>query len=301
MEKKKSQIGIFLAINFLIFWGALSYLVYSNDSIVATSTEFLMTMAFLPGLSVLILRLFQRKDIALSDMGTAPNFRKGWPYFIVGYIFPTVFTVIATGLFFLVFPNNFDPSSSLLIKTLTDAGESEKVARDFLTSQLLLQIFAGPFLNIIPSFTEELGFRGFLLSWFKQILPEKRWLAILFSSGIWTLWYAPLFFFGYRYGNDYAGFPVYGLIVGVVFYFCFGVLLCSLRDLSGSIYPGMLVRNGVAAMAATGIYFSKGSTSLLVGPSTYGLFGTIIMIVAASAAFWLVVRKIKKLQNNSAQ
>jgi membrane protease YdiL (CAAX protease family) len=294
MEKKKSQIGIFLAINFLIIWGALFYLYFSQGATAGVSTEFITTMALLPGLSVLLLHLFQRKETPLSDMGFTPKFKKVWPYYIVGYLFPTVFTVIAVGLFFLILPEYFDPSASLVVETLTDMGKSEEVARDFLTTQLLLGVFAGPFVNIITSFTEELGFRGFLFSWFKQILPQKKWLAIVISSGIWTLWYLPLFFLGYHYGNDYAGFPVYGVLVGVAFQFFFGILLCAITELSGSIYAGMMLHSGVSAMAAEGLYFTKGSPSLLIGPSTYGLFGMITMMIAGSGALLLVVKKNQK-------
>ena len=50
------------------------------------------------------------------------NFKKGWPYWLIGWFGPGLLTLLGAALFFLIFPSSFDPQLTLLANQLKSAG-----------------------------------------------------------------------------------------------------------------------------------------------------------------------------------
>lgn len=82
-------------------------------------------------------------------------------------------------------------------------------------------------LVIIAPIAEEVLFRGYLYGYMKRYLPV--WVAVILSSLV----------FGFMHGSWNVGINTFVL----------GIVLCVLREVSGSIYPSILLhmlKNGVA-------------------------------------------------------
>ena len=294
MRETKKRIWLFLGMGFGITWVGLiiAYLcgVRYGDFL---SNTLLTTMLFLPSLVVLLSHLITGEEFDPAGLGILPHIKGNIPRYLLAYFFPAVFTAVSALLFFASHPVNLDPMGETMMKALTESGQDEAYASEFLYTQVLLSALAGPLLGIVTAFTEELGFRGYLLSKLKTLFGQGRRAAVI-GSLLWSVWYLPLYFGGYHYGTDYAGFPFYGLLLGFAFNFCFSMCLTSLRWKTGSVFPCALARSGVDAMAAVPLYFTKGSTSLLIGPSTFGLLGCLVMLAAAVVSFLWMGRQEKQ-------
>ena len=74
---------------------------------------------------------------------------------------------------------------------------------------LAVSLVIAPFINVIPAFGEELGWRGMLYPTLAERMSER--MAALATGVIWGLWHAPAIAMGHNYGMGYAGFPVVGI------------------------------------------------------------------------------------------
>lgn len=279
----KRKLGLFLALVFGVAWLAMAtgwiaglrYGDYGFDLI-------LTGMMFLPAVAALISRKAMGERISVAELGIRPNLKGNIRRYLFAYAFPTLFTVLTAVLFFCVFPGKYDAWGKTFIGILVDAGVTEEVASGMMYYQVLLAVLAGPLVNIVTAFTEMLGFQGYLLPKLARFFRRYAGLkASLVCGGLWSLWYLPLYADGYLYGKGYPGFPVLGMLLGFVFYGLLGTVLSYFTLKTGSMMPAALARGGVSAMAATALFFSTGETSLLVGPSVYGAFGCLALLVFA--------------------
>ena len=181
--------------------------------------------------------------IPLTDLGVSIKFNK---WFIVAWLLPVVliFAVLSLSL---ILPNiNYSPT----MEGLTNYG----VSSDMITKQaeqysnfgfppllflLFLALIAGPTINTLFAFGEELGWRGFLQ---KELSHLGFWKSSFLIGLIWGIWHAPLILQGYNYPQH----PIFGVVMMIIFTFLFSPLLsyiCLLytspspRDLSTSRMP----------------------------------------------------------------
>ena len=280
-EKKKT--GIFLAIVFLGAWGAyaaawISGMHYGDSGFRAVLT----VAAFLPALAMVVCRKVGDEGYDLDDAYIAPHFRGNVRRYLFAYFFPVFLVSLTCLLFFAAFPENCDLTAAPFLEGMEEMGMDHDRAVGALYSQILMTVLAGPLVNLLTTFAEELGFRGYLLpklrGFFKKYAGFK---SALVCGGLWALWYLPLYWDGYLYGTGYPGYPLLGFAAGFLFYGPLGVLVSYFTLKTGSVIPGALLRSGISAMAVTGVYFTTGESYLVVGPSVYGLFGCLALLLFA--------------------
>ena len=59
-----------------------------------------------PALANLFTRLLTREG--WKELGLRPHFRKGWPFWLMGWVLPALMTIAGAAVFFLLFPRYFD-------------------------------------------------------------------------------------------------------------------------------------------------------------------------------------------------
>ncbi|MFV9506567.1 MAG: CPBP family intramembrane glutamic endopeptidase [Oscillochloridaceae bacterium umkhey_bin13] len=141
-----------------------------------------------------------------------------------------------------------------------------------LLAQLALLPLA-PFINALPSFGEEWGWRGYLLP---QLLPLGQWPALIISGVIWGLWHAPLILLGYNYPNQ----PATGWLWMVGMCVVWGILFGWMRLATGSVWPAVLAHGALNGSAGIiGGLAAEGATinTALVGVT--GLTGWILPLL----------------------
>jgi membrane protease YdiL (CAAX protease family) len=218
------------------------------------------------------------------DTGLRPHFRRGWPYWLMGWFLPTVMTVAGAALFFLLFPATFDPALSQVRRLM---GNSPMLAA--LTPWTIVLIVTvqatllAPVVNVLATFGEEFGWRAYLLP---KLLPLGWRKASLLIGLIWGVWHWPVIFMGYEYGFTYPGYPWAGPLLFIWVTFCFGVFLGWLALKGGSVWPAAIGHAAINGIAGLSILFVAGAPNPLLGPSPVGAIGLMGYTVVGLALFF---------------
>lgn len=292
-QKLLRELGLFLAITFGIAWVGYCTAWACGQRYGDGNFDIVLALGSLAPLAAMYFcRKREGQGFDPEAWGLAPHFKGNLLTYGFGYVFPTALALVAGLLFFAINPQQYDPQGETFIAGLVEGGMSQEQASNMFSSLLGMGVLAGPFANILLSAAELLGFQGYLLPKAQDLFGKNAPMkAALACSGVWALWYAPLFFDGYFYGRAYGGFPALGLLTGLLFYFLLGLSLSYMTLRTGSILPAALSRSGVTAMAAAGIYFTKGEVGLLNGPGLYGVFGCLGLLLFG-ALFLLRIRRM---------
>ena len=98
-----------------------------------------------------------------------------------------------------------------------------------LNAIIALQVALGSAINaVILTFTEELGWRGYLHFLWR---PSGFWRASLATGAIWGLWHAPAIYF---FGLNYPDHRLIGIPIFVVFCTLLAPIMSLIRDRGGS-------------------------------------------------------------------
>ncbi|MCL5025308.1 MAG: CPBP family intramembrane metalloprotease [Chloroflexi bacterium] len=137
---------------------------------------------------------------------------------------------------------------------------------------LLQGLVAGPTINAIAAFGEELGWRGFLL---RQLLPLGFWRSAAITGVIWGLWHAPLVWNGYNYPQHPGAIAVAMMTVWTML---LSPVFAWVRLRSGSVIAAAILHGTLNATAGLAIMTLVGGDDLITGLT--GLAGFIVLAVA---------------------
>ena len=161
------------------------------------------------------------------------------------------------------------------------AGEIPVSAEMIIAIQVLLALTLAPFINVLFTLGEELGWRGFLLP---HLMPLGQWKAILISGIIWGVWHAPTI----AQGLNYPGYPILGIFMMIIFCVLLGTILAWLYLNTKSPWVAALAHGSVNAVAGLPILFMKPGFNMAFG-GTIATFPA--WIVMTFFIVWLVWSK----------
>ena len=133
-EKKVDtrRVLIYLAFAFGIAWlaGLVVYLTggMANSQELFPGTgitvvALLLPVAYMgaPAIAHVLTRLVTKEG--WKNVGLRPNFRKGWPYWLMAWFGPAVLTIVGMIVYFLIFPQHYDPELGV-VKALLAQSEA---------------------------------------------------------------------------------------------------------------------------------------------------------------------------------
>ena len=212
-----------------------------------------------------------------------PNLRGNIKTYLLAWFGPSILTILGALLYFLIFPDQFDPDCGYMQATLDSMGATAEDIPIPLNLLMVVQgiqgIFLGPIMNFATCFGEEWGWRGYLLPKLSKRLPLLP--TLLISGIIWGLWHAPLTIVGHNYGLGYPGFPFTGIGMMCLFCITLGVFMSYVTLKTGSCIPAILSHGAVNGFAALGIYFTHNGGNAFIGPAPMGIIGMIPFMILA--------------------
>jgi len=199
-----------------------------------------------PGIAAIITTLFVSKlpfsSLRLNTLGPKR-------YYLWAWFLPIVLTLLS-GLFTVLFGIAKLDLNFTMIRTAMESAASggEVPVGIVVLSQTLLAITLAPFINMLFTMGEELGWRGFLLP---RLLPLGQWKAVLWSGLIWGVWHAPVIV----QGHNYPGYPILGIFMMIVFCFLLGAIIAWLYINTKSPWVAALAHGSVNAIAGVPVLF----------------------------------------------
>ncbi len=276
-------VALFLALTFGISWAAWL-------GLGALGVNFTVRTAigmFGPAMAAALLRGPLRHegfaDAGLRLVGRGQP-RGGWLY-LAAYLIPPVLIAAGVGLSLLLSYQHWtDPAAALqpiIVRQLAAAHRQvppgltlPQLARITLITQLFEAFTIGLAINMIFTFGEEFGWRGYLLP---RLAPLGGVWAAILSGIVWGVWHAPLIIVS---GYNFRGHPWLGVGGMVLFCVPLGIVFAWLRFRSGSVWPSTLAHAAVNAQAGIALLVLAQSGDSLLRPPV-GLIGVAPIALAA--------------------
>ncbi len=239
-----------------------------------------------PAIAHVLTRLVTKEG--WKDVWLRPNFRQGWKYWLMAWFGPAVLTAVGIVVFFLVFPQYYDPELGV-VKALLAQSEAMTGMASPITPWMLVLIqtiqaaLIAPIINSLFTFGEEFGWRAYLQPKLMPLGPRK---AMLLMGVIWGAWHWPLTAQGHNYGLEYPGFPWLGMLTMVWFTFVLGVFLGWLTFRAKSVWPAVIGHAAINGIAGLGVMLAQGEPSPLLGPSAAGWGGGIGLALVGLLLFF---------------
>jgi membrane protease YdiL (CAAX protease family) len=280
------NIGLYIILAFGISW--LIWLVLRSLGV-----PFAIRAAvgmFGPALAAGLVRLIRHEGF--NDAGlrlvTCGN-RRGWWMYLAAYlvipvlILAGILVALLSGYQHWALNAHLQALAQTIVASLRAQGQQlpsgmapEQLALISIISQMALAFtLALPF-NMIFTFGEEFGWRGYLLP---KLAPLGGIGAAIITGVVWGLWHAPLILLD---SYNYPGHPWLGVLMMIVLTVSLSCIFAWLRFRSGSVWPSTLAHATLNAQAGFGTLVLSQGDSLLAAP--IGLLGLIPMI---ALALWL--------------
>jgi uncharacterized protein len=245
---------------------------------------------FGPAIAATLVRLFRHEGFADAGLRLAAHGRNGIVrIYIAAYVLPPILIAAGIGLALLTgvqhwaFSDNLHTSALALTAQLQNMGQSlpsgftaDQLALISFLAQTVLAFTLAILINMIFTFGEEFGWRGYLLP---RLSPLGGIQAAIITGVVWGLCHAPLIILN---GYNYPGHPWSGVVMMVVFTVALSMIFAWLRFRSGSVWPSTLAHAAFNAQAGFAIVFLSQADSLLRAP-----IGVIGLIPTIAFAIWL--------------
>ena len=280
--RANKSIWLFILISFLPVWATCFYMLFVRQPVSTVMTVIFAAFMLMPALASIFTRLLRREGF--GKMFLRPRFRGHWGKYVGAVLVPPLLSVLGAAVYFLLFPNLFDPSFQALANLVPTIPQN--MLPLIVAAQFVQAVLLAPFLNLIPCLGEELGWRGYLLP--KLLERHSPRAATLLSGLIWGLWHAPMIALGHNYGLDYAGYPWLGILMMILFCVAFGTFLSRLTIKTQSAIPAALAHASINGVAGIALLLSAEGYNALLGPTPVGLIGGIPTILLG---LWLLMRR----------
>ncbi len=265
-NEKNRPLFVFLVVLFGLSFGLAFLCKYFGIKLISLAPVYM----FMPFVATLLTMYIYK--ISFRSLGVSLKLNK---WYLVAWLLPGFLALVSLGV-------------SLLLPGTSYSASLEGLSRYHISSHvntplppllyfLILALIAGPTINAIFAFGEEIGWRGFL---YQETRYLGFWKYSFLVGIIWGIWHAPLIIQGYNYPQH----PIVGVFFMVIFCIAISPIFSYIRMKSKSVIAAAIMHGSLNAFAGIPIAFAKGS-DLIVG--LQGLSGFIVLIVID---FWLLVK-----------
>lgn len=277
------RIGLFLLIAYAMALISTLAILLTGGLQSSPLTMYLLPTTYMwaPAMANLITRLATGEGF--NHTWLFPHLKSEWKFWLLAWFAPGVLIMVGGGLYYLIFPQSFDPSIPFLKQAMQASGQTLPFSPwQLALMELGIGLLIAPLVNSLFTFGEEFGWRAYLL---QKLLPLGYRKALVILGIIWGCWHWPIIAIGYNYGSDYAGAPYLGMLIFVWVCFCLGTFLSWAVLKAGSVWPAVIGHAAINGMASGALLFLNGKPNILLGPGMQGLIGIMGFAVLALVLF----------------
>jgi membrane protease YdiL (CAAX protease family) len=232
--------------------------------------------AFAPAVAALIVRQWITRE-GFADSGLRPNLRKGWSYYLAGWLLPLPVLAVIVGLAWAL---SLARPDFTLLSGIGSLGLDlpPSAAPSLLGLALPFLLLVNALLAFPLLWGEEFGWRGYLQV---RLFPERPLLAAVSTGIIWSLWHLPLNLRGY----NFPGYPLLGMLVFTVSAVLLSIIFGWLRLASDSVWAPTLAHAATNAVGASTILLWFGGAK----PLWVGYLGILAWVPLGAVCLWIVL------------
>lgn len=269
---------LFVGLNFFISYAFIFSYFALGGKWLSPGTVFVAPIyMFMPTIAAIVVQKFIYKEPLKAPLGISWRINRWW---LVAWLLPPVAAFGALGISLLLPDVCYCPQMTGLLgrfRAVIPAEQLQRAEKQMASFPihpfwigLLLGLLAGPTVNAIAGFGEELGWRGLLQ---REIGFLGFWRSSALIGVIWGLWHAPIILQGHNYPEH--------RIAGVFMMTAFCVLLAPIfsyvRLRAKSVIAAAIIHGSLNATAGVAIAVIKGGSDLMVG--LQGLAGLVTLAV----------------------
>lgn len=288
------RILIFYAIACGISWGAAA-VIYATGGLIDSPIvipELNLPLAVLlealiympaPAIAHLLTRVITGEGWKNLHLAFGP--RESWRWWGIAWLATPPLVYAGAVIFFLIYPDLFDPTMGVLREQLQAVGALESLEASGLGFYTIIIIQLGmgwltaPVINLPFIFGEEFGWRAYLQPKLEGLGGRA---AVLITGALWGLWHWPIIAMGHNYGLDYPGYPYSGILMMMWFCITLGVVIGWWTMKARSVWPAVITHALVNGMAAAPAFFVAGKPMPLVGPLVPAAIGGLGFTILAA-------------------
>lgn len=285
--ENQRRLILYLTFSFLLVWIPTIVYTAGGGAYESQTMYAILTYSMLcPAVGMVLTRLITREGFPMrgkDSLGLGISFRKGkWRYYLAAILLPTIYLEAGYGLFYLLFPESFQPA------LLQETG----IPKNALWLYPLATCINTCALSV-GALGEEVGWRGYMMPKLEELFGIRK--AVLIGGLIWGIWHYPMIAAGHNYGTGYWGAPWSGFFTFTLMTIAFNAVMTFLIQKSGSIWPAVFlhaVNNGRGSIL--GLCFDGAKlTGFAAQAPAAGLIQEIPLLLLGVTAFLLLGRKKK--------
>lgn len=298
--KSHSKTTLFLLLTFSISFSiaGVYWLLGFNGSDKIGFTILGVIYMFLPTLSVLIVKKWVYHEKISTELLISFKVNK---WFLVAWLIMPIITFCSVGISLLFNEVTYSSEMAGFIKRMEPLMSPEQIEQmklsidampvNFLWIILFQGLIAGLTVNAVAGFGEELGWRGFLLTEFKNMKFMK---ASIIIGSIWGIWHAPLILMGHNYPQH----PQVGVLMMIVLSILLTPLFIYITIKSKSVIAASVMHGTMNAVAGISIMLIEGGNDLTVGIAGFSGFITIAVFNLGFFLYDYYISKDRIFVNN---
>jgi membrane protease YdiL (CAAX protease family) len=287
------------ALHFVLLTYALSLLLYFGFKAAGGRWNTLPAVAmavvymYMPALSAVVLKKLVYREPLREPLGVAFRANGIW---LLAWFGPLVLALGAFGLALLLPTVHYTSDLSGLLSRIADLVPPDKL--DKVREQMhampvhpfalavVQSLVAGPTINTVAAFGEELGWRGFLWA---ELEGLGFWRAAAVIGVVWGFWHAPLILEGHNYPEH----PLAGVFMMTVMTLLLSPLFAFVRVRGRSVIAAAVAHGSFNATAGLATMMLGGGDDLVIGLP--GAVGFVVLFLAngALAAYLMFERSTR--------
>jgi len=278
----RKPLSLFLGISFttawILFLAPLAFKGFDAQTYQFITIGSFSLAMWMPGLAAIIATKASGMPFSSLNLKTlGPKRYYLWAWFL----FP-ILSILAGLVTVLFRVAELDPNFMLIRESLAALPKDFPLSPGMVVAlQVGVSIILAPLFNMLFALGEELGWRGFLLP---KLLPLGEWKAIILSNVIWGLWHAPAIV----QGHNYPGYPVWGVLMMIVFTVLVGIILSWLYLNTRSPWAPALAHGSINAVASLSLMFLLPGFDVAIGGTLVSVMGWIPL---AGFVLWLLLTR----------
>ena len=276
---KKSNVLFFVGLTYLLSW-MLAGLAYLFGVRYYSAASFIVTVGymFVPMIVAIFIQKVVSREPLSKPLGLSFRLNRWW---LVAWLLPPVVSFVTIGVS-LTFPSvEYSPRMAGILerfRSFIPPEQMEEIERGMgtvrihpLWTSLLQGLAAGPTVNAVAGFGEELGWRGFLQKELKGLGFYRSSVLIGF---IWGVWHMPIILQGHNYPDH----PLFGVFMMIAWCILLSPIFSLVRLRSDSVIAAAVLHGSLNGTAGLALMVVEGGSDLLVGVTGLAGFAVLLLV-----------------------